>query len=74
MDRKETALSVLARVSGMAAENLRPELELVAELGLDSPKALRLVADLEDELEIEISDEQVAAMQTVGDVLAFAGS
>ena len=44
------------------AGQLRPELELVAELGLDSPKAHRLIADLEDELDIEISDEELEAV------------
>ena len=65
----ERVLEILAKVSGVARNVLRPELDLVADLGIDSPKALRFLADLEDELDIEISDEAAAQLVTVGDVL-----
>jgi acyl carrier protein len=71
MDKKETALQVLARLSEVETSELQPEMELVADLGIDSPKALELLVDLEEALKIEISDEQAAAMETVGDVLQF---
>ena len=46
-------------------------MELVADLNIDSPKALQLLVDLEDRLSIEISDEDAAKMDTVGDVLDY---
>ena len=69
MDGDERVLKILAVVSGVDRDVLRPELDLVADLGIDSPKALRLLADLEDELDIEIDDEAAARLVTVGDVL-----
>lgn len=69
-DRQRLTLSILAEISGVAASELRPEMELVADLGIDSPKALRLLVRLEDELEVEISDEDAAEMNTVGDLLS----
>ena len=67
------AREVLAKLSGVAAADLRPEMELVADLGIDSPKALELLVELEDALGIEIEDEQAAMMEKVVDVLDFAG-
>lgn len=66
------AREVLAKLSGVAAADLRPEMELVSDLGIDSPKALELLVELEDALGIEIEDEQAAAMESVADVLDFA--
>ena len=37
MDKKQTALNVIAEVSGASADSLEPKMELVADLGIDSP-------------------------------------
>jgi len=71
MTKKETALAVVAQVSGKDPEELTPDAELVANLGMDSAKALELLVELEDQLEIEILDEDAAKLNTVGDILAF---
>lgn len=68
---KQKALDIVAKISGRNAADLEPQHELVADLGIDSPKALQLLLDLEDTLGIEISDEEAAKMDTVGDVLSF---
>ena len=67
--RKQRALEVIAKVSGEEVSSLEPDMELVADLGIDSPKALQLLVELEEALEIEISDEEAARMDTVGEVL-----
>lgn len=74
-DSMETrGLAVLATVAGVEAARLRPEQNLVGDLGIDSVKALQLVMRLEDELGIEIPDDAAARMDTVGDVLAYLGT
>ena len=73
-DRQKTVLDVLSEVSGVAREQLTPESDLVADLGLDSPQALRLLVELEERLGAEISDEDAAAMDTVGDILRYVAS
>lgn len=71
-DSMETrGLAVLATVAAVEAAGLRPEQNLVGDLGIDSVKALQLVMRLEDELGVEISDDQAAKMDTVGDVIAY---
>lgn len=71
MSLKETALSVIAKVSKVEVAALRPDMDLVADLGFDSAKALELLVDLEEALGIEVSDEQAARLNTVGDILAI---
>ncbi len=72
MNKVEIATSVLARMSEVAAKDLEPTMELVSDLGIDSPKALELLVELEEGLGTEISDEDAARMETVGDVLDYA--
>jgi acyl carrier protein len=73
MSYTETALKVIAKVSGRHLESIRPDMDLVANLGLDSAKALELLVALEDNLCIEITDEEAARLNTVGDVLDYLG-
>lgn len=69
MENKQIALEILAEIAGVDPETLAPETDLVADLGIDSPKALLLLVKIEDRFDIEIDDEAVAEMKTVGDVL-----
>jgi len=71
---KAKALEVIAKLSGENASSLEPGQDLVGDLGIDSPKALQLLVELEEVLGIEISDEDAARMDTVGDVLDYLGS
>lgn len=69
MDKKQIVLDTIAEVGGIDVAELKPETELVAQLGLDSAKAVQLLVLLEERLSIEIEDEQVPKLITVGDVL-----
>ena len=70
MSLRETTLAVIAKVSKIEVAALRPDMDLVADLGFDSAKALELLVELEEALGIEVSDEQAARLNTVGDILA----
>ena len=69
MSLRDTALAVIAKVSKVEVDALTPDLDLVADLGFDSAKALELLVELEEALAIEVSDEQAARLNTVGDIL-----
>ena len=69
MARKQAVLEIIAEVSGVEVSSLEPETELVADLGIDSPRALQLLVELEDRLKIEIGDEAIEKLDTVGSVL-----
>ena len=67
-------LKALAEISGVARDQIREDMDLVADLDIDSPDALRLLVEIEDTLGIEVSDDDAAAMNTVGDVLGYVRS
>jgi acyl carrier protein len=70
-DKRKVAFDVLAKLGSVERDQIKEEMDLVADLGIDSPKALQLLVELEDTLDIEISDEDAAKMTTVGDVLGY---
>ena len=70
-DSRQSALEAIAKVSGREIADLLPEKELVADLGIDSPKALQLLIEIEESVGIEISDEAAEELNTVADVLSY---
>lgn len=72
-DPESKTVEILARLSGKPAASISAEMDLVGDLGIDSPKALEFLLDLEQALDIEIDDDDAARMETVGDVLAYVG-
>ncbi|MCB1121214.1 MAG: acyl carrier protein [Verrucomicrobiae bacterium] len=73
MSKEDTVYEILSRLTGKDRSEITPQTELAAGLGIDSPMALQLLFELEENLDIEISDEDAAAMETVGDVLEKVG-
>jgi acyl carrier protein len=71
-ETRKTALEVLARVSGHERSRISADMDLVGDLGIDSPKALELLLELEEALGVEIDDREASAMNTVRDVIAYA--
>ena len=71
MDHKDIARDVIAQVSGIDRSKIEPTMELVAHLSMDSAKALELLVELEEKLDIEIGDEDAAKLNTVGDIYAY---
>jgi acyl carrier protein len=67
----DKVLDVLAKVSKKEKSLIKPEHFLAADLGIDSPKALQLLMDLEDALKIEISEDDAARLNTVNDILTY---
>lgn len=70
-DKAQKALGVVSEISGRPATDLQAEHQLVGDLGIDSPKALQLLIQLEEAFDIEISDEEAALMDSVGDILKY---
>jgi acyl carrier protein len=69
MSVEDSVYEILIKLTGKDRSEMTPETELTAGLGIDSPMALQLLFELEEALDIEITDEEAAAMETVGDVL-----
>jgi acyl carrier protein len=72
---------VLERVSkivvdrlGVDASEVKTEASFKEDLGADSLDVVELVMELEDEFELEISDEDAEKIATVGDVVNYINS
>ena len=68
---QDSVLAAIAEVSTRPRDSLTPEMELVADLGVDSAKALQLLIEIEERVGIEISDKAAEDLHTVGDIVAF---
>ena len=53
------------------AENITEDLSLTNDLALTSLDVVSMVGDFEDAFDIEIADEDVMQIKTVGDILGY---
>ncbi len=70
-DLRGRVTGIVAAVAGRDAAAIAPEQHLMADLGIDSPKALQLLMDIEEELAIEIPDEAAGGFVRVGDLVDY---
>jgi len=75
---EKMAASVQARVKeivceqlGVSEEEVTPEASVRVDLGADSVDIVELVMALEEEYEMEISDEDAEKIKTVQDVITY---
>ena len=71
MSSDDRVYQILARVTRRDRATIKPEQDLASDLDVGSAQALELLATLEDELGIEISEVEAAKLRTVKDVLSF---
>jgi len=64
----EHVREIATEETGLPVEELTPDLDLRNVESVDSVKVLRVVARIERDYDIEVSDEQVFAFTTVSDV------
>ena len=70
-EKEKQVLEIIARVAKRDAAGIKPEQQLVADLGIDSPKALQLMCDIEEQLQVEVPEDAIGKITTVADVLAL---
>jgi acyl carrier protein len=63
--------SVVANQLGVESEDLVPEAHILDDLGADSLDVVELVMALEEEFDIEVPDQDVEGIRTVGDVETY---
>jgi acyl carrier protein len=64
----EQVRAIAAKETGVPVAELSPELDLRKVEGVDSVKVLRVVARIERDYDVELSDEQVFSFASVSDV------
>ena len=65
---KEKIEELIAELAGEEIA-ITPEMELLKDIGLDSLDAVELVFQLENEYDVEIDDEVLEKVRTVGDLM-----
>ena len=67
----ETLKNILVEELQLDADDIKPEAELVNDLGINSIELADLVMLCEDKFGIEIEDEDIHKFLTVGDVVSY---
>lgn len=67
----EKVKEMLCEQLDVEEEKVTPEASIVDDLGADSLDVVDLVMSLEEEFDIEIPDEDVENMKTVGDIVKY---
>ena len=65
----EEIRDAISQQLNIPAENITPETRFVEDLKADSLDLVELVMDLEDRYGVEIPDEQLAEVKTVGQII-----
>ncbi len=64
---------LIARNLSVSEEVVVSDANLILDLGADSLDTVELIISLEDEFGIQLTDDQVASVQTVGDAVGLIG-
>jgi acyl carrier protein len=70
-DIQERITKIIVDRLGVDEEDVKVEASFKEDLGADSLDVVELVMELEDEFDMEISDEDAEKISTVGDVLEY---
>ncbi len=62
---------IIAEQLGISEEEIVPEASFVDDLGADSLDLVELIMALEEEFDMEISDEDAEKIQTVQDAISY---
>ena len=65
----DTLMDMVTEMSDLSPTDIKPETEIVHDLGLDSLQIYELVIDLESAFDIRISDEELERVSTIQDVV-----
>lgn len=67
----EKVSGIIARQFKVATEAIKPETELVKDLSADSASVMVLIMDLEDQFNMQVEDEAIVNLKSVGDVVEY---
>lgn len=68
---RERILALIAEQFNMDVEDLTDEMSFEDDLNADSIELVELVMSIEDEFDLELDDEKLESLKTVGDVIDY---
>ncbi|MEE9280878.1 MAG: acyl carrier protein [Myxococcota bacterium] len=69
MGVEDKVRDIIVEQLGVAPDEVVPEASFIDDLGADSLDIVELVMAIEEEFDLEISDDDAEKMQTIGDVI-----
>lgn len=70
-DTFERVKNIVVDRLGVKEEDVNPQATFKDDLGADSLDVVELIMELEDEFDLEISDEDAEKISSVGDVVTY---
>lgn len=67
----EKVKEMLCEQLDVEEDKVTPEASIIEDLGADSLDVVDMVMSLEEEFDVEIPDEDVEGMKTVGDIVKY---
>ena len=67
----EKIKTILADQLDVDEETITMETDIAADLGADSLDVVELIMSIEDEFEVEVPDEKIEGIKTVGDIVNY---
>lgn len=67
----EKIKEILASQLDVDAEEMSPDTKIAEDLGADSLDVVELLMAIEEEFDVEIPDEEIEKLKTVGDVAEY---
>lgn len=71
MTTYEKVVELIVENLGVDKESVKPESDLMEDLGADSLDAVELSMAIEDEFDVEVEDEDFAKLKTIQDVVDY---
>ncbi len=71
MDTLSKIKEIIANQLNIAIENVTDDKEIVRDLGADSLDIVEMVMSIEEEFDIQVEDEKMADIKTVGDIASL---
>ena len=68
---QERVKNIIVEQLGVEADQVKPEAQIVNDLGADSLDTVELIMALEEEFDIEIPDEKAEKIKTVGEAVSY---
>lgn len=68
---RDTILKLIADEFNMEVSDLREDMSFQDDLNADSVELVELIMSIEDELDVQVDDEKIEELKTIGDVLEY---
>lgn len=67
---REEIIQMLSDMTGFEPEEIKPEMHIIRDLGVDSLKVIEIATAIEQKFKVIVKESQMKKIQTVGESIA----